>query len=504
MANELILPPPPAWLAVAGAAIDNQDLYNNVGESFPTLSIRSGKFFLRYQGTEQPILNPMGQLTPYIDVTIVKAGSNIVKTWYVKGYQQGDREAPDCFSNDGKAPDPDAPNTPVDPRTGAKVQFCGTCPNNVWGSAPARPDGKGGFITTNAKACADRRNVIVLLRDATPLGGEIIPVLLRLPPTSLKPMADYGRHLENAGYPYQAVLTRLSFATENYKGKDVGYPLLKFEIAQDQMRGENGILSQSDFAFVKKMETDPRVERMLRAKQDGVNADAPRADMQDRFTANANQAYAAIGGQEQVQAAPVSPPPMFTQPAPVQAAPQPAPVQAAPALIELPDGRWYNPATKQYVEPPAPSVPARPESVIELPDGKLYDMATKQYWPTEFVVPAPAPAPQPQAAPPAPAPAPLVGEVLQPGQNPPASLFGGGVVPLRQPAPVETQAQPAQQPTTAEAQAKVGRPKKVSAEPKTEPTPASNGNGSEKVVSPSTPALDSIIASLKGSGVPPE
>ena len=161
MARDLTLPPAPSYLQnyyPQGGQI-NKDLTDNVGESFPVLSIRSGKFFIRFQGVEKPYLDASGRYqSPTIDVVILRANPVLTKAWYIKGYQSGDRDAPDCFSTDGKAPDPDAPNTPIDPRTGQRMQFCSVCPNNIFGSAPKNSEGQGG----RGKACSDGRRLAVL------------------------------------------------------------------------------------------------------------------------------------------------------------------------------------------------------------------------------------------------------------------------------------------------------------------------------------------------------
>jgi len=97
MANEIILPPPPAYLQnyLPGAPI-NKDLTENVGESFPVLSIRSGKFFIRFQGIEKPYLDASGRYqSPTIDVVLLRSNPVLTKVWYIKGYQSGDRDAPD-------------------------------------------------------------------------------------------------------------------------------------------------------------------------------------------------------------------------------------------------------------------------------------------------------------------------------------------------------------------------------------------------------------------------
>lgn len=76
----------------------------------------------------------------------------------------GDNKLPDCYSNDGKLG--------VVSATG-EVRSCETCPLNQF-----KEDGSG-------KACKNMQN-LYLVRE-----GEMLPVKLILPPTSIKNLRDY-------------------------------------------------------------------------------------------------------------------------------------------------------------------------------------------------------------------------------------------------------------------------------------------------------------------------
>ena len=78
----------------------------------------------------------------------------------------GGNTAPDCASMDGKLG--------VITETGC-VRACETCPYNQFGSAT---DGSG-------KACKNMHR-IYLLRE-----GEMLPIIVTLPPTSIKPFKEY-------------------------------------------------------------------------------------------------------------------------------------------------------------------------------------------------------------------------------------------------------------------------------------------------------------------------
>lgn len=83
---------------------------------------------------------------------------------YWKEKYTGGNEQPDCSSYDGK--------TGTDRETG-ECKTCSTCPNNQFGS-----DGAG-------KACKNVHRVYILRED------NPVPLILSLPPTSLKFMRDY-------------------------------------------------------------------------------------------------------------------------------------------------------------------------------------------------------------------------------------------------------------------------------------------------------------------------
>src|SRR5690606_40467735 len=92
---------------------------------FAVVSIRSGRFRVKYQGTEQVITGPDGHPLSALEVFIVKASPAISKTFYERGYEEGSDTPPDCFSHDGIAPDLAAPKPQCD--------VCARCPKNVFG-----------------------------------------------------------------------------------------------------------------------------------------------------------------------------------------------------------------------------------------------------------------------------------------------------------------------------------------------------------------------------------
>ena len=109
--------------------------------------------------------------------------------FWAKKYS-GEKNPPDCASLDGK--------TGVE-RDGGEARSCRTCPRNQWGSAE---DGIG-------KACKNMHRIYLLTE------GNMLPILLTLPPTSIKAFADYlGKRVVSRGLRSYEVLTRVSLRRE--------------------------------------------------------------------------------------------------------------------------------------------------------------------------------------------------------------------------------------------------------------------------------------------------
>jgi len=189
------------------------------GTPWARMSYMGGAWAIKHQGQTLPlkrIIDGRQEDNPNLDVVILKAAKNPTKAWYAKSFDpKAPPEGPDCFSNDGLRPDP----------TGRNVQNnggpCLTCPHNAWGSAPARDDGS----PSRGKACADHKKLVVVPVgdiEAKQYGG---PVLLQVPPSSLKRLGPYQNELEVNGFHYAQVHTRITFE----RGPEISYPLFKFD-----------------------------------------------------------------------------------------------------------------------------------------------------------------------------------------------------------------------------------------------------------------------------------
>ena len=219
----------PAHLAhLAGQAL-NSDLTGHAGAGFPSMSIK-GKVFTLVRGDERTLLmNPNDPDSPAstIEVIILKANPKNSKTFYAEAYVDGSDAKPTCQSSDGIKPDADA----ADPQ----AKTCAACPKNVWGS-------RIGDNGTKGKACQDNARIAIAAPDAIN-----DPMLLRIPPATLKPLSEYGAALQKRGVPYNAVVTKLGFdhtqATPKLTFKAVNYVTAE-QFAEVQAQVDSDVVQQ--------------------------------------------------------------------------------------------------------------------------------------------------------------------------------------------------------------------------------------------------------------------
>ena len=196
----------PAYLKNSVNASD--DLAAHAGTGFPVISIKGKVFAIVRDGERSIIKNPKDPESPAtnIDVVIVKANKGTSKVYYAEGYTEGSEgKKPTCFSNDGVKPDAMVERP--------QAASCMTCPQNVWGSKVSDSGKK-------IKACSDS----VRLAVAAPnLVND--PMLVRVPPASIRTLGEYGQLLKKRGVEYQAVLTKISFDMEEPTPKLVFKPV---------------------------------------------------------------------------------------------------------------------------------------------------------------------------------------------------------------------------------------------------------------------------------------
>ncbi|MDD4986627.1 MAG: hypothetical protein PHQ43_12775 [Dehalococcoidales bacterium] len=133
---------------------------------------------------EVPTLSGMEDTKAVTGVVIYFRNQN----GYWKEAYDGQSNPPDCASNDGVV------------GVGDPGGECALCPLNQYGS-----DGKG-------KACKNMRTLFIL-REA-----DVLPLVLTLPPTSLKDARKYFLRLASKGVPYYGVVTEITLEKDKNEG----------------------------------------------------------------------------------------------------------------------------------------------------------------------------------------------------------------------------------------------------------------------------------------------
>lgn len=185
----------PAYLKKVDVSALNSDLTSHAGGGFPVISIKGKQFAVVRDGERKVLPNPKDPDSPAtsIDVVLIKANAAKSKVFYLKGYDPKESEGkkPDCFSNNGSTPDASVEHP--------QSKSCATCVHNQWG-AKIGENGKKG------KACSDS------VRVAVAAAGQVNdPMLLRVPPASIKALGEYGQMLAKRGVGYNMVVTKVGF-----------------------------------------------------------------------------------------------------------------------------------------------------------------------------------------------------------------------------------------------------------------------------------------------------
>ncbi len=189
----------PSYLKNVDLSQFNGDLTAHASSGFPSLSIK-GKVFAIVRDGERTILpNPKDPDSPAtsIDAVLVKANKGTSKVFYANGYDEsGENKKPDCFSNDGTRPDSSVESP--------QAKSCALCPNNQWGS---KVSDKG---SSKGKACQDSVRMAIAAADMIN-----DPMLLRVPPASIRALGEYGKMLDKRGVSYNMVVTKIGFDMES-------------------------------------------------------------------------------------------------------------------------------------------------------------------------------------------------------------------------------------------------------------------------------------------------
>lgn len=370
------------------------DLGEGIRSSYAIVSIKGGKFRIKYKGEERilDMAHPQdpSQRLPlsFIDVVIVKANPFLNKQFYEGNYVEGSTEAPDCYSLDGKVPSPNAPRP--------QHTNCALCPKNQFGS-------KIGDNGQKQKACRDTKKLAIVplvdIKNAS-LGGAM---LFRVPPSALKDLSVMSDALKGRGYPYNSVAVRIGFDTT------VSHPKPTFQALRP--------LNDDEADQVLEMFQSDSVANVL------ADNDEPHAEKEI--------------------------------PASAQFAQQPQPLVTAPSAAPTPASHNWVPGTPapridpSRVPPPPPAAPApqMPQQLLNQPDGTPLAQAAPGTVAIQPFQPS-APPPPPPTVMHAPVQAQPAAVVVQPDDPPapPPAPAGNPFAPL--PTAAAAPAAPAKAPAT--------------------------------------------------------
>jgi len=171
-------------------------------------------------------------------ILIRKSGKSY---WKVSLDDSTENTPPDCSSENGLV------------GIGDPGGICADCPLNAYESAQK---GKG-------KACKDKCDIFLLTKTGT------LPLIIQVPPTSLKNFKQYGMLLLDAGQDISKVLTKLTLTIETKSGK-------KTSIIQFRSGGQ---VDPAMYGFIGKYkETLRELMETAKAAHDPA-AEAPPADV---------------------------------------------------------------------------------------------------------------------------------------------------------------------------------------------------------------------------------
>ena len=185
-----------ALVAAGGLDEDTLAVAGGNRQGNKRISIKGG-VFRKYAGGKE-----IGAIEDrFMNVIIVKMAHKASRMFYDKGYKEGEKVSPACWSSDSEHPDADV-KTPA-------ASACNNCPNSAKGS------GDNGI---GAKCKLSWRTAVVLPNDPS---GDVMQLVL--PATSAFGKEDNGRwpfrpyiqHLASHNVSAGRVVTKMAFDTKS-------------------------------------------------------------------------------------------------------------------------------------------------------------------------------------------------------------------------------------------------------------------------------------------------
>jgi hypothetical protein len=206
----------------------------------------------------------MGKVKGNLNAVVVNASPAVGRIFYVKQWSpDAEPTAPDCFSNDGRAPDAGSANPQAD--------RCDSCQQNIKGS------GQG-----NSKACRYSRRIALVLEEdfGTSLEGSVYQMNLASKSLFGESVGDnthtfenYSKYLSNNGKSLDYVVTQISFNEDN-DNQSVLFTPTKY-------------INKAQYAVTSKVANTPEVLKMvvmtpyqadMSGKPAKLEAPAPKAE----------------------------------------------------------------------------------------------------------------------------------------------------------------------------------------------------------------------------------
>lgn len=192
---------------VPGLAVDVSDVIGALAENLGTEGASVGDF----RRIKMPAGGGIAWEVPTIDgdpdvrkeLVGVIVYQRTPRTYFATSFEESEGGPPDCRSDDGVR------------GVGNPGGDCSACPLAQFGS------GRGGV----GQACTQQRQFFLLLED-----GGAFPVILTLPPTSLKAARGYLVGLAERGIPFSGALTRIGLEKAT-NGAGVGYSRVTMTLA---------------------------------------------------------------------------------------------------------------------------------------------------------------------------------------------------------------------------------------------------------------------------------
>ena len=222
----------PDFLQTAGVSALTKALAGKTGAK---RIVPKNGIFRKMVGMEE-----MGKVKGNLNVIVVNASPKVGRIFYSQAWTpDSEPTAPDCFSNDGQAPDKGSVKPQAD--------RCDSCPNNIKGS------GQG-----TSKACRYSRRIALVLEEdfGTSLEGEVYQMNLASKSLFGENVGDnsftfenYTKYLANNGKGIDYVVTALSFNEDN-DNQSVLFTPARF-------------INKEEFAVTSKLADSPELHKMV-------------------------------------------------------------------------------------------------------------------------------------------------------------------------------------------------------------------------------------------------